>query len=380
MNATDDPGEVYKAVGVKPVITASGATTAYGGSRLRPEAMEAMSKAASVMVEMAELNRVAGEIIAELTGAEASLVTSGAAGGLVLAAAACIAGSDPAKMARLPNTVGLKNELITHKSQRFIYDQCYRAAGARLVDVGDGRRCQPWQLEAAFTDKTAAVAYLFAPFVSRRAIPLEQVCEMAHARGVPVIVDAASFLPPRANLHRFVAEGADMVIYSGGKAVRGPQGTGILCGRADLIEAATANASPNQFLGRGMKVAKEDIIGLITALNIFVSEDEEAETRRYREMCHQVVDALIEIPGLEVSVEHDAYNYLIPTALIKFTRDWAGPSRDGVFGAMAKGDPPIFLHTLGDPDELAVEPINLTDEEVEVVIRRIREVLMAEAL
>ena len=153
-------------------------------------------------------------------------------------------------MDRLPDSTGMKNEIIIHKSHRFPYDQCYTSVGAKFVEIGDGRRCQPWQLEAAFTENTAAVAYLFSPFITRRAIPFPEVCEIAHSHGVPVIVDAASMLPPRSNLRRFTAEGADMVIYSGGKAVRGPQGTGILCGREDLIDAAFANAAPHQFIGR----------------------------------------------------------------------------------------------------------------------------------
>ena len=376
MSVSRDSRDVYSALGVKPIITASGTTTMYGGTRLRPEVMEVMNKAATVMVDVNELNWQAGKVLAEVTGAEAGLVSSGAAGGLVLQAAACIAGSDQPKMAQLPNTRGLKNEIIIHNSHRFAYDQCYRAAGARLVGIGDGRRCQPWQLEAAITDRTAAVAYLYAPFVSRRALPLQQVCEIAQARGVPVIVDAASYLPPRANLRRFTREGADMIIYSGGKAVRGPQGTGILCGRADLIEAAAANGSPNQSIGRGMKVAKEEIVGLVTALRIFVDEDEEAETARYRGMCQAVVDALIEVPGLQVTVEHDEHDYLIPTALLKFTRNWSGPSRDDVLSRMAQGDPTVHLHQLGNPDELAVEPINLDDSDLETVIRRLREELI----
>jgi len=376
MTPSNDSADVYRAIGVKPVITASGTSTAYGGSKLRPEVMEVMNKASTVMVEIDELNKAAGKIIAELTGAEAGLVASGAAGGLVLQAAAVIAGSDPIKMDQLPDTTGLKNEIIIHRSHRFAYDQCYRSVGATFVEIGDGRRCQPWQLEAAFTEQTAAVAYLFSPFVSRRALPFEQVVDMAHARGVPVIVDAASFLPPRANLRRFIAEGADMVIYSGGKGVRGPQGTGILCGRADLIEAAAANASPHQFIGRGMKVAKEEIVGLTTALGLFVEEDEDAENERFSEMSRQVVDALIEVPGLRVSVEHDEWNYLVPHAEIKFTRDWVGPSRDEVLENMGRGDPHIFLDSLGNPDELAVDPFNLDEQELEIVIRRLREELL----
>ena len=376
MEWSGDPEGIYGALGVKRIITASGSTTAYGGSKIRPEILDAMNKAAGMMVNIDELNRAASRIIAEATGAEAGFVSSGAAGGLILQAAAVIAGSDPAKMSRLPDASGMKNEIIIHKSHRFPYDQCYESVGAKFVEIGDGRRCQPWQLEAAFTENTAAVAYLFSPFITRRAIPFPQVCEIAHARGVPVIVDAASMTPPRSNLRRFTAEGADMVIYSGGKAVRGPQGTGILCGRADLIDAAFANASPHQFIGRGMKVAKEEIVGLLRAIQIFMNEDEDAETARYRRMAQQVVDALAEAPGLRVTLEHDEHNYLIPHAVMRFTKEWRGPSRNEVYQAMIDGDPPVYLHDIFDPDELAVDPFNLDDEELSIVIRRLGEELL----
>ena len=376
MEWSGDPEGIYGALGVKRIITASGSTTAYGGSKIRPEILDAMNKAAGMMVNIDELNRAASRIIAEATGAEAGFVSSGAAGGLVLQAAAVIAGSDPAKMSRLPDASGMKNEIIIHKSHRFPYDQCYESVGAKFVEIGDGRRCQPWQLEAAFTENTAAVAYLFSPFITRRAIPFPQVCEIAHARGVPVIVDAASMTPPRSNLRRFTAEGADMVIYSGGKAVRGPQGTGILCGRADLIDAAFANASPHQFIGRGMKVAKEEIVGLLRAIQIFMNEDEDAETARYRRMAQQVVDALAEAPGLRVTLEHDEHNYLIPHAVMRFTKEWRGPSRNEVYQVMIDGDPPVYLHDIFDPDELAVDPFNLDDEELGIVIRRLGEELL----
>ncbi|MCE2458593.1 MAG: aminotransferase class V-fold PLP-dependent enzyme [Dehalococcoidia bacterium] len=368
--------DIYRTLGVSPAIVASGSTTAYGGSKLRPEVLDSMEKASRTMVNMDDLNVAAGKVIAEVTGAEAGLVTSGSAGGLVLQAAAVMAGSDPASMAKLPKSDGLKNEIVMHMSHRFPYDQCYTATGATIVNIGDGRRCHPWELEAAINENTAAVAYLFSGFVSRRALPLEQVVEMAHAHDVPVIVDAASYLPPRANLRRFIDAGADMVQFSGGKAVRGPQGTGILAGRADLIEAAYANASPHQFIGRGMKVAKEEIIGLVEALQIFADEDEDAENRRFSEMCQQVVDALIETPGLEVSVEHDEWDYLTPVAVMRFTRDWRGPSRDEVNDMMAVGDPPVYLHNIHNPDELAVDPFNLDDQELETVIRRLREVML----
>ena len=371
-----DPSEVYTRLGVMPIIGAAGAVTRLGGTKTRPEVMEVMADAATVLVNMGELNQKAGEEIARVTGAEAGMVCSGAAGGLLLQAAACIAGNDPVKMKRLPDTEGMKNEIIIHNIHRFPYDQTYRAAGGKLVGIGDSMRCNPWELEGAIGERTAAVAYLVSMFIPRRSLSLEEVCEIAHRHDVPVIVDAATTLPPRANLRRFLEEGADMVVFSGGKGMRGPQGTGMLCGRKDLIAAASANASPNQFIGRSMKVAKEEIVGLLTALELFMQEDEEEEVRRYGQMAQQVVDALAEVPGVEVSLEHDDYDYLMPHAVLHFTKERRGPSRNQVAARLEEGDPPIYLSQLGNPDELALDPKNLTEEELETVTRRLLKELL----
>ena len=370
-----DADAIYERLGVAPIINAAGSITRLGGTRTRPETLDLMSHAARIMVNIDELNRAAGKELARLTGAEAGFVCSGAAGGLLLQAAACIAGNDPVKMRRLPDTEGMKNEIVIHTMHRFPYDQAYRAAGAKMVEFGDYLFAHPWQLEGAINERTAAVAYLCAPFASNKVLPLNRVCEIAHARDVPVIVDAASMLPPRANLYRYLRDGADMVVYSGGKGVRGPQGSGILVGRADLIEAAAAQASPAQFLGRGMKVAKEEVIGLVASLASFVEEDEAAEMAAYRAMAQKAVDALVELPGLRVTLEQDGTNYLIPHAVIRFTDEWRGPSRDSIAAAMEHGSPQIHLHQLGGPLELAVDPLNLTEEETEVVIRRLGEEL-----
>ena len=374
-NSAFDVDALYQRIGVSPVINAAGSITRLGGTRTRPETLEMMSRAARVMVNIDDLNRAAGQELARLTGAEAGFVCSGAAGGLVLQAAAVIAGNDPVKMRQLPNTDGLKNEIVIHTMHRFPYDQAYRAAGAKMVEFGDYLFSHPWQLEGAINERTAAVAYLCAPFSSNKVLPLERVCEIAHAHDVPVIVDAASMLPPRANLYRYLKDGADMVVYSGGKGIRGPQGSGILVGRSDLIEAAAAQANPAQFLGRGMKVAKEEVIGLVASLAAFVEEDEAAEMAAYRQLAQRAVDALVEIPGLRVTLEHDGINYLIPHAVIRFTDEWRGPSRDSIAAAMERGAPQVYLHQLGGPQELGVDPLNLTEEETEIVIRRLREEL-----
>lgn len=370
-----DAEAAYRRIGVTPIINATGSVTRLGGTRTRPEVLAQMAGAARVMVNIDELNERAGAEIARLTGAEAGLVTNGAAGGLLLQAAACIAGSDPVQMQRLPDSAGMRNEIIIQTMHRFPYDQAYRAAGARLVEIGNFMFNHPWELEGAISERTAAVAYLCAPFTSRRVMPLSQVCEIAHRYEVPVIVDAASMLPPRANLRRYLIDGADLVIFSGGKGVRGPQGTGILCGRADLIAAARANGSPAQFLGRPMKVAKEEILGLVTALTMFVAEDEAAEMAFYRSLAQRVVDSLVEVPGLQITLQHDGIDYLIPTAVLHLGGDWPGPPARQVAAALQQGDPPIYLQQLGPPDELMVDPLNLTEAETDIVIRRLREAL-----
>jgi L-seryl-tRNA(Ser) seleniumtransferase len=372
--------EIYRRLGVRPIIHGSGTTTRYGGSVLRPEALEAMRQASSTLVNMDELNQAAGAAIARMLGAEAALVTAGASSGLILQAAACIAGEDPARIARLPDSRGMRNEIVIQRAHRFAYDQSYRVGGAVLVEIGLGRRTQPFELEEAITDRTAAVAHLVSPFTSPPGVlSIEPVIAIAHRRGVPVIVDAASMLPPRGNLTKFLRLGADLVSFSGGKGIRGPQSTGILAGRADLVRAAALNASPNQAVGRGAKTSKEEIAGLVTALELFLAEDEEAEMKRYRDVCAVIAEALDDVPGLRAVVEHDAVNRVIPHAVVYFTPDWRGPSGHAVQAALAQGEPHIYVqqgvNQGGYFDEIAVDPINLQPGDEAIVAARLREEL-----
>ena len=367
--------EVYQRLGVSPIIHAGGTTTLYSGTRMPPQVLRAMEEASHAFVHMGELNRKAGEVIARITGAEAGMVASGSAGGMVLQAAACIAGNDPAKIRRLPDSSGMRNEIIIHRAHRMQYDQAYRIGGARLVEIGDGRTSQAWQIEEAISERTAAVAYIVTPLISRRILSLEQVIEISHSHGLPVLVDAASTLPPRENLYRYTRMGADMVIYSGGKGIRGPQSTGLLIGRKDLIDAALANASPNASVGRPMKVSKEEIVGLLTALELFVQRDEEAEMHRCHEQMLRVVDALSGFPGLRATVEQDEYDHLVPHAVIGFEESWEGLRGQEAMKVLEQGDPPVYLYPVTWADELIVDPFNLSDEEVDLIARRLREVL-----
>jgi L-seryl-tRNA(Ser) seleniumtransferase len=224
------------------------------------------------------------------------------------------------------------------------------------------------------------VAHLISPFTSPPGVlTLEQTIAIAHRRGVPVIVDAASMLPPRENLTKFLRLGADLVSFSGGKGIRGPQSTGILAGRRDLIRAVAQNASPNQALARAAKTSKEEIAGLVVALELFMAEDEKAEMQRHREVCAAIVDALSDLPGIRAVVEQDAVNRVIPHAVLYFTPDWIGPSGHAVQVALAQGDPHIYVqqgaHQGGYFDEIAVDPINLQPGDEKIVAARLREEL-----
>ena len=378
---TDKPvPHVYQKLGVAPVIHGAGTTTRYGGSLMRPETIAAMQEAAQTFVNIDEVNAAAGEAIARMLGAEAALVTGGAASGLVLQAAACIAGDDPAKMARLPDGSGMKHEIVIQRTHRFMYDQALRIGGAALIEIGSGRRTAAFELENAITDKTAAVFYLHSPFTTLPGtLSLQTMWEIAQAHDVPVIVDAASVLPPREHLFVHLRQGVDLVNFSGGKGIRGPQSTGILAGRKDLIRAASLNASPHQGVGRPSKTSKEEIVGLVTALELFLAQDEEAEMNRYREVCLHIVDAVRDVPGIRAVMEHDPVNRILPHAVIYFASTWDGPSGHDIREALAAGTPHIYVQQGvqqgGYFDEIAVDPINLQPGDEDILARRLRQEL-----
>lgn len=364
---------VYDRLGVRPILNARGMNTMASGSLMAPSVLQAMAEAATVFVDMGELNAKAGQHIARLIGVEAAHVTSGSAGGLLLAAAACIAGDDPTRVAQLPDTTGLRSELVIQKCQRFRYDQAFRTAGGRLVEAGDTERCTPGQIEQVIGDQTAALIFVEAPHLGEQGVPGQVMIEIAHRRGLPIIVDAASTLPPVAHLTGWTSLGADLVIYSGGKGMRGPQGSGLLLGRPDLIRAAAANAAPNASVGRPCKVSKEDIIGLIAALEIFLVTDHQREWDQHVREAKQIMAALAGIEGIEPVLENDQSIWTAPTILIGIDAELTGLTPRQVEAALRAGDPPIMARVFGD--RLLVDPHNLTPDEAAIVARRLREEL-----
>jgi L-seryl-tRNA(Ser) seleniumtransferase len=319
---------------VPRVISAAGFTTAAGGGALPPSVRSAMDEAAASTYRPDELQAWAAGAIAEATGAEAGWVTAGAAAGLTLAAAACIAGTRRAAIDRLPRTDdGPAPEIVVQRGHRNAYDRAFRSAGARIVEVGypylEGvGLTYEWQLEEAFSARTVAVGHL--ALADDAGIPLERVCALAAERGVPVIVDAAAELPPASNLRRFIAAGAALVAFSGGKAIRGPQGSGILAGRRDLIEsvrlqsldldvdvpawnAAEGREPPHHGLGRSMKVGKEQIVGAVVALQEFVRRDHDREADDHAEWLAELLPVARDLGVADVRRDLHFYPRLVVT-------------------------------------------------------------------
>ena len=362
---------VYQRLGVQPVINARGMNTMASGSLMPKPVLDAMAEAASAFVDMEELNRKAGEHIARLIGVEAAHVTSGSAGGLLLSAAAVIAGEDPAAIIQLPDTTGLRDGIVIETCRRIRYDQALRTAGARLIEVGDDTGCTPEQMEAGIDDRTAAIMYIVSPYLGVDGVTVEQAIDIAHRHGLPCIVDGASTLPPVAHLTRWTSLGADLVIYSGGKGIRGPQGSGLLLGRKDLIRAVAANGAPNGAIGRPAKVSKEDIIGLVTALEMFLEEDWTIEWNRHVEEAKVITSALEGLPGISAILDEDSSVWTTPTILVSVDKEKTGLTPEQVMDNLRTGDPPILTRVF--QNKLLVDPHNLRGDEASIVARRLRE-------
>jgi D-glucosaminate-6-phosphate ammonia-lyase len=376
---------VYERLGVRPVINATCHWTVYGGSVMWPEVSEAMADARRCCVDMRQLLDRAGAVISGYTHAEASHVVAGCAAGLLAGAAAILSGDDPATMATLPHADGLdRNEFIAKRFSRrrapdgreypaWGYAQAVHGAGGRLVEVGGPNGATRAEFEAAFGPRTAGVYWTsdgVAPGVQ-----LDEVIAVAHARGAPVLVDASNTLPPAEHLHRFIDLGADLVAFSGGKGLRGPQGSGILTGRADLIGAARRQSAPLQGIGRPLKVSKEEIVGLLTALEIWAARDHAADLAAAKRRTDAVVATLADLPG--VRAEHrfpDHAGRPYPTAFVHLDPA-IGLTAAAVIEALLAGDPSVAVMHYDDPQVVRVDVRILSDDEAEIVATRLRKAL-----
>lgn len=386
----------YDQYGVSPAINARGYSTKLGGCRLPIPVLEAMLSAAQSCVRIEDLQEAAGRVIAELTGAEAGIVTSGASAALTLAAAACLTGLDISRMNRLPDTTDIPNEIIVHKSHRNDYDHALRLAGARFLEAGFPYHTFPYDIESLITKRTVALFYLAAAGVNE--VPLNVFVNIAHKHGLPVIVDAAAALPPAENLRSVVASGADLVAFSGGKHIQGPQASGILCGRKDLILAATLQhqdmdvfpenwpgrslihdgvipSPPHHGIGRGFKVGKEEIAGLLAALKLYQHRDFDAELARWWKDVELIRDALTGIHGVSTKVvfpQDDGRP--VPSAHVSVNRP--GLTANDVINKLQEGQSPIAVYeTLASRGILVIYPEALQEREAYSVAERLRSIL-----
>lgn len=366
---------IYDELGIKPIVNASATLTRLGGSIMPPEVLAAMEEASRSFVDLDELQMRVGERLAELTRNEAAYVSSGAAAGLVLAAAACITGSDPAAINQLPDLTGLKNEVIVHRAHRNGYDHAVRQVGVKLVEIGTSLGTHEWELESAINENTAAVFWFQGAMTGRGDLPLQTVCDIANAHEVPVIVDAAAQLPPTENLWRFTQMGAALAVFSGGKDLRGPQSSGLIVGRKDLVDAIRLNGNPNHSIGRPMKVGKEEMVGLLKAVEMYLSIDQEGRASQDEETVIGWNTRLNAVPGVSAvrSFPNEAGQPL-PRTAVRIDADKVGKNRDAVVAELLGGSPSIAV-SIFDDDGIFLNPMTLAEGEEDILADRMIKIL-----
>lgn len=364
---------VYEDLGVKRMINAWGPMTVIGGSRMRPAVLEAMAEAGGAFVNLEELQKKAGERIAKLIGVEGCFISSGCAAGLSVAMAAIVAGKDPGRIARLPDTSGMRNEVVVQRSHRNGYDHAVRQVGVKLVEIGGGRSSQRWELEAAINENTAAVFHTYARWTFSLPLKLPEVVEIAHARNVPVIVDAAAEVPPLKNLKGLTETGADVVVFSGGKGICGPQSTGLVLARPEIIEACAANGNPHHSIGRPMKVGKEEMVGLVRAVELYLAQNHDAVYEQWRTQLSKVEKAVANVPGVTAERTEAAYSEGIPVTRIVVDEAAAGVSAAKVAAALEAGDPGVRVGA--GENWLVVNPQFLEKGEEAIIAERLVQAL-----
>jgi uncharacterized pyridoxal phosphate-dependent enzyme len=371
---------VYERLGMRRVINADATLTRLGGSLMPPHVLDAMREAATSFVDMYELQQVVGKRLADLTRNEAAYVSSGAAAGLVLATLAAMTGGDLPTIARLIETgEAPKNEVIIHRGHRMPYDPAIRLAGARIVEIGNRLQAFPWELEAAITPRTAMIFYAAGVHFASGALPMAETVEVAHAHNIPVVVDAAAQLPPTENLWRFTRElGADLAVFSGGKDFHGPQASGLLVGTEAMIAAIAVNGSPHQRLARPMKVGKEEMIGLLAAVERYVDEDWQDRARRYEATVERWVEHFGSLPGMSAArVFPNEAGQPTPRCRVAFAAE-TGLSGAEVVRLLWEGDPRIAVAVDG-PDAISMTPELLAEGDESILLDRIAMLMLAPA-
>jgi len=380
----------YEKYGIRRVINAAGTLTRVGGSISPQEVFKAMEDASKSFVHIPELQSWAGRAIAEATGAEAGLPTAGSSNAITLAAAACIMRGteledyDPLEqetwtriIQRLPmHTEGLRTEFIVQRSNRNVYDHAVECAGGRFVEVGTVDGTDERELHEVFNPETTA-AFYFTDRTSDKRMPLTRVAEIAHSHGAPVIVDAASELPPKKNLSRYFSKGADLVIISGGKFISGPNNSGLLAGSRDLVKLAHLNAYPFHGIGRGSKMSRETIVGLVTALQLYLKLDEGPLLEEWERKARWMADEMKTMINVKVGVTYltsvEEKESMWPLCYVDVDEEALGMTARDLSRMLRDGDPSIEAGARGS--RLVINPEFLLEGDESIVTDRIRGIL-----
>jgi D-glucosaminate-6-phosphate ammonia-lyase len=364
--------DVYRELGMEPVINGSATLTRLGGSLMPPEVLEAMRAAATGFVDMEELGRRVGEEIARLTRNEAAMISGGAAAGLVLAAAACMARDVPDGILRHEDLPSLPRRIVVQRPHRNPYQSALELPGAELREIGAEDGVAEAELATELGEGCAAVAFFAGSHLQRGTVPLERVIELAHGAGVPVVVDAAAQLPPPDNLWRFTEMGADLVVFSGGKGLCGPQSTGLVLGAPDFVGRCTANAAPLHRVGRPMKVSKEDMVGILHAVRWYLGQDHDAMASFYEDAVSLLVAWGAGRDDVRVTRAYPSEaGQPMPRARVELT---GGRTADDVLAALRAGRPSIELARAGD-HAMHINPQTLGPGQERLIVEALERVL-----
>jgi uncharacterized pyridoxal phosphate-dependent enzyme len=384
LRASSAPANVYERIGVRPLINGRGTWTYLSGSLILPEVREAMDAASRQFVDLIELQAGVGKRLAALSGAESGMVTSGSAGAMAAAAAACIAGTDPKKIWQLPDTTGMKNEIVM-LGGRIAFDSALRIPGAKLVVAN-----QLADLTGAINAQTAMV------YTTWRDDRLPKALAVTRAAHVPLLLDDAAGIPPFENLSRYAKLGVDLYCFSGGKGMRGPQCAGVLLGRKDLIDAALKNYNPYEgSICRPMKVGKEEIIGMLTAIETWQKIDMNALNRQWNARVERIAKLVDTVPGVSTKIYVPEEGNSYPTLRVNWDEQKFGLTVAQCDEQLRAGNPRIEVLTNTNPSMVAavvegddgkheappnqLEIVSMTLEEGQDLIigRRLREILNA---
>ena len=374
-------GSVYQKLGVQTFINAYGTLTTLGGTLMEPEVKRAMDDAAQHFVAIHDLQKRVGERLAKLTGAESGFVTAGASCSICLATCAVTVGGDLAKIRRLPDLTGSKDEIVMQKAHTGAgnpYDHNWRMIGTKVIAAETAD-----EIRAAIGPRTAALGMVLSHNSEGHKLELEEMIAIAHKAGLPLILDAAAEIPPASNLKKFVGMGADLVAFSGGKNLRGPQCSGLLLGRKDLVAAAYANSAPNNLFARIAKVGKEEIVGLLTAVERALQRDEEGERRKQEAMLKRVAARVADVPTVKTEFITNLDYSHSPRLSIQWDEKKLGMTAAEVNNRLKAGEPSIVAAdmTRFRPSwpGLGIFAACLQLGEEKVVAERVRAILMGKA-